>query len=95
MYEGRLASRAAGASAVILQAHFLPLCLLSNGRAGVLKMAVLAGMAGFSCPTFILCSKYIFIKTLSMPLPADRFGMSTIFFVLSRSRALSLLSSEI
>lgn len=43
MYEGRLASRAAGASAVILQAHFLPLCLLSNGRGGVLKMAVLAG----------------------------------------------------
>lgn len=43
MYEGRLASRALGASAVILQAHFLPLCLLSNGRAGVLKMAVLAG----------------------------------------------------
>lgn len=64
MYEGRLASRAAGASAVILQAHFLPLCLLSNGRAGVLKMPVLAGDGRIFMSDFYIMFKIYFYKNL-------------------------------
>lgn len=64
MYEGRLASKAAGVSAVILQAHFLPFCLLSNGRAGVLKMPVLAGDGWISMSGFYIMFKIYFYKNL-------------------------------